>query len=94
MTVLRFFAGPIVHKITPFALLAGSAAIAALGLVFLSKATAIGILAAATVYGVGKTFFWPTMLAVVAEKFLKGMPLPSTPLEAWECSGLVLEAYS
>ena len=72
MTVLRFFAGPIVHKITPLALLAGSAAIAALGLVFLSKATAIGILAAATVYGVGKTFFWPTMLAVVAEKFPKG----------------------
>ena len=72
MTVLRFFAGPIVHKITPLALLAGSAAVAAIGLVFLSKATAIGILAAATVYGLGKTFFWPTMLAVVAEKFPKG----------------------
>ena len=30
------------------------------------------ILAAATVYGVGKTFFWPTMLGVVAEQFPKG----------------------
>jgi MFS family permease len=72
MTVLRFFAGSIVHRITPLALLAVSAAVAALGLVFLSKATAIGILAAATVYGLGKTFFWPTMLAVVSEKFPKG----------------------
>ncbi len=72
MTVLRFFAGSIVHRITPLALLAVSAAVAAVGLVFLSKATAIGILAAATVYGLGKTFFWPTMLAVVSEKFPKG----------------------
>jgi hypothetical protein len=27
---------------------------------------------AATVYGVGKTFFWPTMLAVVSERFPRG----------------------
>ena len=72
MTVLRFFAGSIVHRITPLTLLAVSAAVAAIGLVFLSKATAIGILLAATVYGLGKTFFWPTMLAVVSEKFPKG----------------------
>ena len=30
------------------------------------------ILAAATLYGFGKTFFWPTMLGVVAEQFPKG----------------------
>ena len=44
-----------------------SAAIAACGLVFLSKATGMTILLAATLYGFGKTFFWPTMLGVVAE---------------------------
>ena len=27
---------------------------------------------AATIYGVGKTFLWPTMLAVVAERFPRG----------------------
>ena len=39
---------------------------------FLSKATGVTILAAATLYGLGKTFFWPTMLGVVAEQFPKG----------------------
>lgn len=72
MMVLRFFAGPIVHKLSPLGLLAASAAIAAIGLVFLSQATGMLILAAATIYGFGKTFFWPTMLGVVAEQFPKG----------------------
>ena len=30
------------------------------------------ILVAATIYGVGKTFLWPTMLGVVGERFPKG----------------------
>lgn len=72
MLVLRFFAGPIVHKLSPLGLLATSALIAACGLLFLSKASGIWILAAATLYGFGKTFFWPTMLGVVAEQFPKG----------------------
>ncbi len=72
MMVLRFFAGPIVHRISPLGLLAVSCVIAAIGLVALSKATGIMILAAATLYGFGKTFFWPTMLGVVSERFPKG----------------------
>jgi hypothetical protein len=72
MLILRFFAGPIVHKLSPLGLLAASALVAAIGLVFLSKATGVAILAAATLYGFGKTFFWPTMLGVVAEQFPKG----------------------
>ncbi len=72
MLILRFFAGPIVHKLSPLGLLATSAAIAACGLVFLSKAEGMMILAAATLYGFGKTFFWPTMLGVAAEQFPKG----------------------
>jgi hypothetical protein len=46
--------------------------IAAIGLYMLSSSTGIMILVAATVYGLGKTFFWPTMLGVVAERFPKG----------------------
>jgi MFS family permease len=72
MMVLRFSAGPIVHKLSPLGLLATCAAIAAIGLFFLSKATGATILLAATLYGVGKTFFWPTTLGVVAEQFPRG----------------------
>lgn len=72
MFVLRFFAGSIVHKISPLGLLAFCSAIAMLGLYLLSVSTGIMILVAATVYGLGKTFFWPTMLGVVAERFPKG----------------------
>ncbi|MCI0432867.1 MAG: MFS transporter [Gemmatimonadetes bacterium] len=74
MFVLRFFAGPIVERITPLGLLAASAAIAALGLVWLSSAgTAVWmLLAAATFYGLGKTFLWPTTLGVVSEQYPRG----------------------
>ncbi|RIK88180.1 MAG: MFS transporter [Planctomycetota bacterium] len=74
MFVLRFFAGPIVHRISPLGLLAASAALATLGLLWLGSAgTAVGALfAAATLYGFGKTFFWPTTLGVVSEQYPKG----------------------
>ncbi len=72
MFVLRFYAGPIVHRISALGLLAVSAALAMLGLVLLSKASGIAILLAATIYGLGKTFFWPTTLGVVSEQFPKG----------------------
>ena len=73
MFVLRFFAGPIVHKISPLGLLAVCAALACVGLLSLSAAhTALLVILAATLYGVGKTFFWPTTLGVVAEQFPRG----------------------
>jgi MFS family permease len=72
MFVLRFFAGPIVHKVSPLGLLAICSAIAAVGLYMLSFSTGTMILIAATIYGLGKTFFWPTMLGIVAERFPKG----------------------
>jgi MFS family permease len=73
MFVLRFFAGPIVHKISPLGLLLSCATLAMLGLVWLGNAKAgVAVFLAATVYGVGKTFFWPTMLGVVSERFPKG----------------------
>jgi MFS family permease len=73
MMMLRFCAGPIVHRLSPLGLLATCAAIAAGGLLALSKAEAgLAIFLAATMYGVGKTFFWPTMLGVVAERFPRG----------------------
>jgi len=70
--VLRFFAGDVAHRISPVGLLAGGAAIAAVGLFALSAATGATILLGATLYGVGKSFFWPTTLAVVADQFPRG----------------------
>ena len=74
MFILRFFAGPIVEKINPVGLLFASAVLACIGLYWLgSGLTTLGpVLAAATIYGLGKTFFWPTMLGVVGERFPKG----------------------
>ncbi|HHH49560.1 MAG TPA: MFS transporter [Saprospiraceae bacterium] len=74
MAILRFFvAGPLVERLTPLGLLALCAIIATMGLLALSKAnTAMTILGAATIYGIGKTFFWPTTLGFVAEQFPRG----------------------
>jgi MFS family permease len=72
MMVLRFYAGPIVHKLQPLPLLAISALLAIAGLYTLSFTEGMVIFVAATLYGVGKTFFWPTMLGVVSEQTPKG----------------------
>jgi MFS family permease len=73
MCVLRFFAGPIISRFSPLGLLALSSLIAAVGLFWLSGAKGLSmIFAAATLYGIGKTFFWPTILGVVAEQTPKG----------------------
>jgi MFS family permease len=76
MFVLRFFAGPIVERINPLGLLFVSAVLACIGLYTMGEVLAGSagwwLLVAATIYGVGKTFFWPTMLGVVGERFPKG----------------------
>ena len=75
MFTLRFFAGPIVHKINPIGLLFGSACLGAVGLWLLGQDFTNSIwpwIAAVTVYGIGKTFYWPTLLGVISERFPKG----------------------
>jgi len=73
MFALRFFAGPIVHKISPLGLLFGAASVAAIGLFLLGTATTgVACVIAATIYGVGKTYYWPTMLGVASERFPRG----------------------
>jgi MFS family permease len=73
MFVLRFCAGPIVHRISPLGLLFVGACCGATGLTLLGHAeTGIAVILALTVYGIGKTFLWPTMLAVASERFPKG----------------------
>ncbi len=71
MFVLRFCAGPIVHKLNPIGLLLASSVIAIAGLFWLSiDTTSVFIIfAAATLYSLGKAFLWPTMLAVAGERY-------------------------
>lgn len=73
MFALRFVAGPIVHKISPLGLLFISGVLGAVGLTMLGSAVGVTMcVIAATVYALGKTFLWPTMLAVASERFPKG----------------------
>ena len=72
MALLRLFAGSIVHRFSPLGLLALSSTIACVGLLVLSISSGFMILFAATLFALGKTFFWPTMLGVVSERFPKG----------------------
>jgi MFS family permease len=73
MFVLRFFGGPIEHRLSPLGLLCVSGILGAIGLTFLGNASGLAMcIIALTVYGMGKTFLWPTMLAVASERFPKG----------------------
>ena len=76
MFVLRFFGGPLAHKFSPFGLMTIAAVLTAIGLYSLgSVSTMAGAFAAATIFGVGKTYFWPVMLGVTSERFPKGGPV-------------------
>jgi MFS family permease len=72
MFVLRFCADFIEKRIglSPVGILLVCATLACIGLNLTSLVTTFGFaLVALTVYGVGKTFFWPTMLAVASDRF-------------------------
>jgi MFS family permease len=73
MFVLRHFAGPIAHRLSPVGMLTGSALLTAIGLYLLSTADSkYSAFTYATIYGLGIVYFWPTMLGVTAERFPKG----------------------
>lgn len=73
MFILRFFGGPMAHKFSPFGLLTLSAILSAAGLYMLAQAqTAGAAFLAATLFGIGKTYFWPTMLGITSELFPRG----------------------
>ena len=72
MFALRFCAHFIESKlkISPIGLLLICSVLGVVGLNMVSGITTfVGALVALSVYAVGKTFFWPTMLAVVGDRF-------------------------
>lgn len=73
MFLLRHFAGPLAHRLSPVGMLTGSAVLSGIGLFALSFASdAVTAVGAATIYGLGIVYFWPTMLGVTAERFPRG----------------------
>ncbi len=72
MFTLRFFADWIESrlKLSPIGILLVCAVLACVGLLLTSRIeTFAGAMFALAVYAVGKTFFWPTMLAVAGDRF-------------------------
>jgi fucose permease len=78
MFVIRMWGSAVSHK-SPLGTLIGSSALAGLGLYWLgnldANSSALAALTAATIFGIGKTFLWPTMIGVTAELFPRGGPL-------------------
>jgi hypothetical protein len=73
MFVMRHFAGPLAHRLSPVGLLWCSCLLASGGLVLLSNANSpVTGLLAATIWGAGVCFMWPTMLAAASERFPRG----------------------
>jgi fucose permease len=70
MFVMRHFAGPMVRLLGNVGLLIVSAIFTTIGLFALSFVDGpIGAILASTAWGFGVCFFWPTMLATVAERY-------------------------
>ncbi len=73
MLVLRIYGGALARRMTPFGLLSASCVFAAVGLYWLSYSfTPLAAFAAVSVFAVGKTCLWPTLLGVTAERYPKG----------------------
>ena len=75
MFLLRTFGSGIAHR-NPIGMLFTCSILTGLGLYWLGGlqpgTSAVVAFAAATLFGVGKSYFWPTMLGVTAEQFPRG----------------------
>ncbi len=73
MFLMRHFAGHLVHRLSPIGVLWFSCVGAGLGLYALSVANSpVTALLAATIWGTGCCYMWPTMLAAASERFPRG----------------------
>ncbi|MFB6455431.1 sugar MFS transporter [Chitinophaga sp. Hz27] len=66
-TLGRAFAGPVVHRMSPTGVLLISAILSALGLYLLAHVSGNMVFAAAFIFGMGVTYFWPCMIGFVSE---------------------------
>lgn len=71
MAVGRYFAGPIIHRLNITGVLFGSAIIATIAIGLLSTGTGGIVYLYAALFALGVCYFWPNMIAFVAEYFPK-----------------------
>lgn len=75
MFVLRMWGSNVTHK-SPVMTMIVSSALSAVGLYWLggldAGSSTVAALTAATLFGIGKTFLWPTMIGITAEQFPRG----------------------
>ena len=75
MFVIRTYFAEVAHT-SPIGTLMVCSILAAVGLYWLGSlqpgTSAVAAFAAATIFGVGKTYLWPTMLGITTEQFPKG----------------------
>ncbi|WP_371193780.1 sugar MFS transporter [Glaciecola sp. SC05] len=67
MAVGRYFAGPLVHTFNPTGVLLVSAVLSTLGMFLMTQLSGGSVYAAAIVFAIGVTYFWPTIIGCVAE---------------------------
>jgi MFS family permease len=67
MALGRFYAGPLVHKLSPPGVLFLSAILASLGLFLMTQLQGSAVYFAAVVFALGITYFWPTMIGCTSE---------------------------
>ncbi|WP_313807063.1 MFS transporter [Sphingobium sp.] len=70
--LVRLLAGSVIAIFGPFLTLALASGASAAGLYTLAGAHGAGIVGAAILYGIGKSFFWGTSLAIVSDRFPRG----------------------
>ncbi len=73
MFVMRHFAGQMVERFSSVGLMFISCVLAGIGLYLLSLAnTPLLAFAAATIWGIGVCYMWPTLLGITSERFPRG----------------------
>jgi fucose permease len=73
MAVMRYYAGPVVHKLSPTGILFASAIVSGICLYWLSWTETLGMaFLAGTGFAIGICYFWPTMIGVTSERVPKG----------------------
>lgn len=68
MAIGRYFAGPLIKRLNPVGVLWISSALSAAGIYLMSQATGPAVYISAVLFALGVTYFWPTMVGMVAER--------------------------
>jgi predicted MFS family arabinose efflux permease len=84
MAIGRAFAGPVLNKLTSTGLLWTASIFSCIGLLLLAQASGgLAVFLSATIFAIGITYFWPTMLGFVNENIPKSGALGLAIVGGW-----------